>query len=292
MIPPDDEVRYAVVLAHLRVEDRLARAGIAHPRRKAGQHRVVGWVVVAHQHVVAGQAHLGGRVISLGLAQEGVDHQPGGGLKGNLGAKLVRSVDRVAGLEPHHCPPALRPRQRRRLARRDRKRAGNVELPVRADLGRSRDRILPCPAQPLNPGMRLVPRAEDALGVEFLIDRKDLLDVQQARRGVPVLQDQALRSADARLGGSVDREDDRNTPRLAGGEVHGAADRAGLGTVQEPLDRLVSAFGQQIQVAQLSERRGKARHAGGNQRVQVRRSNRHLFHYTRLGSYILVFLST
>ena len=72
VVAADDEVGAAVVLAHDGVEDRLARAGVAHRRGQHTQKNAVGGVVPVQQHAVAAHAHVRGNVVALGLTNERV----------------------------------------------------------------------------------------------------------------------------------------------------------------------------------------------------------------------------
>ena len=106
VVAADDEVRRAVVAADDRVEDRLARTGVAHLRRVDAEHDPVVRVVVLHQDLVAAHPHVGRDVAALGLADQRVDEEPVADLERRLGQVLVGAVDRVAGLEGDDPLPA------------------------------------------------------------------------------------------------------------------------------------------------------------------------------------------
>ena len=118
VVAADDEVGAAVVPARDRVEDRLARAGVAHLRREDVEDDAVVGVVVLHQDLVAAHPHVGGDVARLGLADQRVDQQPVGDLERRLGDVLVGAVDRVAGLEGDDPLPAALLERLLGLARR------------------------------------------------------------------------------------------------------------------------------------------------------------------------------
>ncbi len=118
VVAADDQLVDAVVLAHERVEDRLARPRVAHRRREGGEQRALARVVAADERLVGREAHARRHVVALRLADERVDHEPVGLLERELGEVLVRAVDRVAGLEAGHAAPAALGDLRAQLARR------------------------------------------------------------------------------------------------------------------------------------------------------------------------------
>ena len=106
VVPADDEVRAAVVLAADRVPDRLARPGVAHRcRERREEHAVLG-VVAVEKRPVAVDANVDRDVVGLRVADERMDEQPVDGLERDLRQVLVRAMDRVAGLEPDDALPA------------------------------------------------------------------------------------------------------------------------------------------------------------------------------------------
>jgi len=108
MVAAHDEVGAAVVLPHDRVEDGLLRARVAHGRRQDPEEHPIAREVVVDQGLIAVHPHLGGDVIGLGVAHDGVDHQPVAHLKGALLKILMGTVDGVPCLEGHDpLPPAL-----------------------------------------------------------------------------------------------------------------------------------------------------------------------------------------
>src|SRR5215210_81361 len=106
VVPADDEVGAAVVAACDRVQDGLPRPGVVHLGGEDSEDDPVLRVVVLHQDLVAAHPHVGGDVAGLGLADQRVDEEAVGDLEGALGQVLVRSVDRVAGLEGDDALPA------------------------------------------------------------------------------------------------------------------------------------------------------------------------------------------
>src|SRR5512145_1874268 len=65
MVASDDEVRAAVVLSEERVQQRLARPGVAHVERIARLHYSAGTEVFFYQHGDGARAHLGRDVAGL-----------------------------------------------------------------------------------------------------------------------------------------------------------------------------------------------------------------------------------
>ena len=118
VVAADDEVRAAVVLADQRVEDRLARPGVAHGRGVDREQHPFRGVVVLDQGLVAAHPDRGGNVVGLRLADQRVDEEPVNALERRLGYVLVRPVDRVAGLEADDRLPASLGERRTRLGGR------------------------------------------------------------------------------------------------------------------------------------------------------------------------------
>ncbi len=117
MIPPHDEMRAAVVLAHQRMEDGFARSRVAHAGRKGSEYHPLDGIVVAQEHVVTAHAHLGWDVVILRLAHQRMQEQALHDLQRALLDILVRAVDGVARLEGNDAAPAVRIEGRARLCR-------------------------------------------------------------------------------------------------------------------------------------------------------------------------------
>ncbi len=106
MVPPDDEMRAAVVLADDGVPEGLARARHAHGKVQQRERR--GLFRVLLQHVlVAAHPRVVVHVTRPGQSDHRLDQQVGFDLAGRAeGQLLVRAVQRIAGLEGHDLAPA------------------------------------------------------------------------------------------------------------------------------------------------------------------------------------------
>ena len=117
MIATHDEVGAPVVLPGDGVPDGLLGPDVAHRRGEHRHHRAIVRVVVLEQGLVAPHAHVGGDVVGLGRADQGMQEQAVHDLQGALLEVLVGAVHGVPRLEPDHGPPApveIRPRLGRR----------------------------------------------------------------------------------------------------------------------------------------------------------------------------------
>src|SRR3954447_11353546 len=218
VVAPDDEVGAPVVPTCDRVEDGLARPGVVHLRREdAEDHPVVG-VVVLHQDLVAAHPHVGRDVARLGLPDQRVDEEAIGDLEGALRQVLVRSVDRVPGLEGDDALPAallecLAGLLRREVALHER----FLVVGQRVDLVGAGDAARALLEDCGDAGVLLVGRAIDVLCLRLEIALEDLGDVQAAERLVLVAGDlDGVSLGDAEVGG----EGDRDRPVGAVGKGH------------------------------------------------------------------------
>src|SRR5204862_2225581 len=75
VIAADDEVGDAVIFADERVQNCLARAGVAHGQRHDGQHGAVFVVEVVDEDFVALHAGVGREIVGFGLAEQGGNEQ-------------------------------------------------------------------------------------------------------------------------------------------------------------------------------------------------------------------------
>ena len=105
VIAPDDEVGAAVVLAGDGVEDGLAGTRVPHGGGEHAQDDPLGGVVVPQDGLVGGDAHIGGDVVLLSLADQGVEEEAVHDLQRGLLDVLVGAVDGIAGLETHDGSP-------------------------------------------------------------------------------------------------------------------------------------------------------------------------------------------
>ena len=107
VVAADDQVRAAVVLAEQRVQQRLARTGIAHVERIAGLDHGVLDEIFFDQHADGFGTYIGGDVAGLEFAEERMDEYAVAGFDRDLGEVLVRAVHRVARLERRDRGPAV-----------------------------------------------------------------------------------------------------------------------------------------------------------------------------------------
>ena len=117
MVAPDDEVRAAVVLARHRVEDRLARPGVPHRRRKDAEHDAIFRIVVVDEHLIALHARRRRDVVALGLADERVQQQAVADLERRLLDVFVRAMNRIPRLESDDPAPSTLGEERARRCR-------------------------------------------------------------------------------------------------------------------------------------------------------------------------------
>ncbi len=253
MIPPDDKVRAAVVLADDRVQHRLARARVPHRRRHHRQHHPILVVVALDQHLVAPHPHVRGYVVAFRVTHQRVDQKPVADLQGTLGQVLVGPVDRVAGLERRHRLPAALGKRRPRL-RRGQPVLGEVGLVVRLDhLDRPSQAHVPARVERLDAGVGPVARAVDGLGLGVLV-AGELLGHRQHRHRPVLLVRQADPLTDRHLcrRRRIDRADDGDRPRQAGlRQLHPLADAAVVSGTHEPFQRAERPDGDHLDVALL-----------------------------------------
>ena len=248
VVPPDDEVGAAVVLAHQRMQHRLPRSGVAHRRHQRGQHHPLGREVGQHR-LVGAQPHLDRHVTLLGRADQGVQEQPVAHLEGALEQVLVGAVDRVAGLERGDPAPATLGEGRPRLGRGQRVGARRPAGRSHHRPDRSGDRPGRAAQHPGNPRVGRVVGAVDELGLAFAVALEDLGDFEHA--GQAALRLAQGEHAAAQLDLVGEPEADRDRPQGAVVGVH----RVGAGLVgrpaHEPLERAVGPGGDRPEVRRL-----------------------------------------
>jgi hypothetical protein len=247
VVAADDEVRAAVVLAADRVPDRLARPRVAHRRRERGEDDAVGRVVAVEQDVVAVDPGLCGHVVRLRVADERVDEQPVDRLERDLRQVLVRAVDRVPGLEADHAAPAALGERRAGLGGVERELrelglgplehrhlAGEVPVVLREQAGHAR--------------VRVVGRAEAALGLALLVVLVDLLDVEHGEQAPRLVgQGDAIAGRWGRH-----READGQRPRQAARKAHLVDDALVVLAAHEALERRERTGGEHVEVGSLA----------------------------------------
>ena len=249
VVAADDEVRAAVVLTADRMPDRLARPGVAHRRREGGQKHAVLGVVAAEQRPVALDAHIGGDVVRLRVADEWMDEQAVDSLQRDFGQVLVRAVDRVARLEADDAtPPALGERGprlggvarelrvRRRHALEDRDTAAEIE------------RLLV--VQACDAGMLGIGRAEAPLGLPLLVVLEDLLHLERGEQAAVLVRE----GDDIALGRLVHGQAHGQRPGEAGSEPHVGNDALVVLAAHEAFQRRQRARGEHVQIGHLARR--------------------------------------
>src|SRR5919204_260656 len=105
-----------------------------------------------------------GHVVGLRLADERVDQETVDGLEGDLRQVLVRAVDRVAGLEADHPPPAALGERTAGVDRVERE-LGKRRPEALEDRHATREIERLLPVEVGNTRVRLFGRAEAALGL-------------------------------------------------------------------------------------------------------------------------------
>ena len=189
VVPADDEVGAAVVLAHDGVEDSLPGPGVAHGRRKDPQKRPPRRIVQGHELQVAVHTDLGRDVAALGLPYKGMNEQAIHHLQGALLNILVGAMNWISRLEGHDAPPS--PLGEGRPAARRRK------LVLGEHPGRSRvldepnlagQQHLALLVQPRHAGMGLIGGPVDVLRLPALVVAVDFVDPHQGQRCAAVRQ--------------------------------------------------------------------------------------------------------
>ena len=233
VVAADDEVRAAVVLAHDRVEDRLARAGVAHRRRVDGQQRAVRRVVVRRA-----------APRSSASARRPGCRRPWSRRRAGAGTGRRRSPARTSGCTRARGGPGCASGSRRRAASRARRTRARVsrrrrggscgEVGVLAAAGapspRRPGRLSPWRVDRGDARVRLLGRAVDLLRLVLLVVAVD------SRASSSTASEPAVASSErdlaARLRASsacsaVDRQRDRDRPGQPAREPHLARRRRG-----------------------------------------------------------------
>src|SRR5207253_2474913 len=184
-VPPDDEVAAPVVLPDERVEDRLARSGVAHGARERGEEDAVRREVVLDERLVAAEAHVGRQVVLLRLADERVDEQALDQLERAFLDVLVRAVDGVPRLEADHRAPAALGESGARLGGIEAKLLEAGERRPRDQLDAPGEQHLAAPPQVGDAGMARVFGAVDQPRLLAAIPPVLLRELEEAERLPP-----------------------------------------------------------------------------------------------------------
>jgi hypothetical protein len=208
VIAADDERSDAVVLADHGVEDRFARAGVAHRGGEGREDGAVARVVLLHQRLVCLEPHRRRHIVLLGFADQRMNDEAVAHFERELREVLVRAVNRVAGLEASHAAPAERADLR---AQRPRREAVVQEWSVVAewqDAHGAADELLRPPQQIGDAGVRGLVRAVDRARLYERVACEDVGDGDGAPE-TAVRVDEAALFTDGDLRRLVHRERDR-----------------------------------------------------------------------------------
>jgi hypothetical protein len=178
-----------------------------------------------------------------------VDEEPVDGLERALRQVLVRTVDRVAGLEADDALPSALGEERAGVGRilvqlgeagleplEDGHGAGEVQVVLRVQL---RD-----------PGVVPVGRAEALRGLALLVVVEDLLDLEQGQRPAGLVRERDPVS----LGRLGDGEADGQSPGHAVREAHRLDDALVILPAHEARERGQRAGGEHVEVGELARR--------------------------------------
>src|SRR6516162_7689888 len=117
MVAPDDEMRAAEVLANERMQQRFARAAIAHFDRVTGlDHRSLPEIIVDHC-LDRPSADIGRNVAGFEFAEHLMDEHTVRNLDCDLDEVFVAAVHRIAGLKRCNRRPAALQKHSPRLSR-------------------------------------------------------------------------------------------------------------------------------------------------------------------------------
>jgi hypothetical protein len=261
VVAADDQLVDAVVLAHERVKERLARAGVAHRGREGREQRALARVVAAHQLLVGREANARRDVVPLRLADERVQHEAVRLLERELGEVLVRAVDRVARLEAGDLAPAPLGDRRAQLARRE------AEARERQVLGQRQHRDAPADErarpghQVRDAGVGGVVRAVHLARLLERVAREDVLDLDHTPEPAARVVERRGRARVQALVVGGEREGQR--PHGAVGEPERVDDARVVGGAQEAFERARRARRDQLEVGLLARVERDPRQAGG-----------------------------
>jgi hypothetical protein len=236
------------------VQQRLARAGVAHVERVAGLHHRAGAEVLLDQHRDHLGAHLGGNVARLERAEERVHQHAVAHLDRHLCEVLVRTVHRVAGLERGHARPAELLELRARLGRRHEERPVlRLEAAVGEHLHRPGEVVLVLRHHHRNPGMRGIGGAEHRLAFLRLVDLVALGDAHRGQRFAAF----RVHQGNVFFYLFLRRKRDGDRPEQARGEAVFPAHAFPVGARHEALERREAADAEHDEIAALA--RGDAK---------------------------------
>src|SRR5918998_3433508 len=252
VVAADDKVGAAVVLAADRVEDRLARAAVAHRRREDAEEGAVLRVVLVEDDLVGAHPYVRRDVLGAGLADQRVEEEAVDYLERALLDVLVGAVDGVARLEADDALPALLGKDLAQLAR------GVVVLGERlrvrvvdeeGDLAPDQGVLLAVDGG--DAGVLFVRRAEDLAGLALPVVGELVLDEHGGEDAAIAVHERDLVALGDGTGlGVVHGEGDREAPDQPVLEVHRLDDRIVVGLDHEAGQRREDARGDHLEVGE------------------------------------------
>ena len=254
MVAPHHQVRAPEILAEEGMQQRLARAGVAHLDGVAGLDHPSCREVVGDQPVDGADPDIGRDVALLERTQDLMNEQPVAHLDGGLGEELVTAVHGVAGLEGGDRRPALLGEQRPGFG------GAQVKPPVglgKVALGEDLDRT--CQVDGAlrhdlgDAGVGRVGGAVDLTALEVLVDGVSLGDREDAE-DLPacVRQRHLVADGDGEIRAAGKRDGQR--PEEPALQAQIAARAAPVGRAHETRQRRVGAHGEHEEVRDLAAR--------------------------------------
>ncbi len=263
MIASDDEVAAAVVLPEHRVQERLARPGVAHVERITGLDDAALREVVFDQHRDRLRAHFRRHVAPLEPSQRRVDEDAVADLERDLGEILVRAVHGISRLEGGDRAPASRLEQGAGLGGREEElRIAFGKLAAREQLHRAGEIDGTLVEDHAHARVRGVGGVEHRVALERLVDRVFLHHAHRRHRrgGARIDQGDLGTGGDGRPGHLVGRQGDRNRPEEAARQPIILAHAFPVGTAHEAVERGKAADAEHQQIAELARVEPHARH--------------------------------
>ncbi len=251
MIAPDDQVRAAEVLAQQRVQQRLARARVAHLDGIARLHDRAVHEIVLDERIDRPDPGRRRDIARFQRPQHLVNQYAIADLDGDLGQVLVAAVHRVARLESRHRGPAFLQEQRPRL-RRSMVEPGvglrEVSFRQRAQRPAEIDRSLRHDF--FDTGVCGMCRAIHMLAFELPVDAVLLLDGQNREQllALAVNERDVLTNTDAVAEVLPTGQGNRYRPEQPVCECHVLAARAPVCLTHKAIERRISAHAEHAQV--------------------------------------------
>jgi hypothetical protein len=252
MVAPDDEVRAAVVLPEKRVQQGLARPGVAHVERVARLDHRAATEVLLDQHGDGARAHLRRDVARLHGAKQRVHQHAVAYLDRRLDQLLVRALHRVACLERGDPAPAQALELGARLGRRHEERPVLcLEAAVGQYLHRAGEVHVRLLSDHRDARMRAVRGAEHRAALARLVDRVGLAHLHggERRAAFRVGQRDFVAGFDRSIVGG---KRDRDRPENSGGGAIAFAHAFPVGARHEAVERCEAADAEHDEIALLA----------------------------------------